>query len=670
MNKLRLLSLIITGTLLFACSPAEAPMSITSPDGSLRLTTSVDDGILTYELTRDGSPLLTPGRLGLLLREVDFTEGLSLLGSETDTFDETWEQVWGEEVQVRNHYNELTLHLKKADEDKYLDLIFRLFDDGLGFRYAFPKKGVLDSITILDERTQFAFAQDYQAWSMPTHTTEFYEGLFTREPLSKKDTICTPVTLEGGADLFMALHQANLTDYASMNVFPVATNGEGTTLQADLVPWSTGEKVFAQVPFMTPWRTLIVTRSAGDLALSRLMLNLNDPCKIDDTGWIRTGKYVGIWWAMHLEKATWYYGPKHGATTEHTKQYIDFAAEHGFESVLVEGWNKGWEDNWADDIDMFSYTESYPDYDLPELAKYAQEKGVTLIAHNETGGQAANYEEQMEEAFALYQSLGIHSIKTGYVNGLMDGKENQHSQYGIRHYRKVVETAAKYQIMVDNHEPAMPTGLQRTYPNLMTHEGLRGQEYNAWDKRGGNPPYHACILPFTRGLAGPMDYTPGIFDYANPAHPGTHPQHTRAKELALYVVLYSPLQMAADLIENYDGHPEFAFITACPTNWSKTVYPSVELGKQVTVARQDRESDEWFLGAVTDEDARTVSITLDFLTPDVVYKAILYRDTAESDYETNPYAIDIEERELSSTDTITLDLARSGGAAIRFIPLS
>lgn len=670
MHQIRNLLFILLGcTLIAACSTkSQPPTSITSPDGALELRTALTNGVPTYQLTRNGNTILAPSRLGLLLREVDFTQELELVDAETTTFDETWSQPWGEEEEVRNHYNELTLHLKKANEEKYIDIIFRLFDDGLGFRYSFPQEGEVDSLTILNEQTQFSFPSDWQAWSIPAHTTEFYEGLYTREALSLKDTISTPVTIEAGDSLYMALHQANLTDYAAMNVFPVKDSSSETTLEVDLVPWSTGEKVFAQAPYVTPWRTLIVAKSPGDLALSRLMLNLNEPCKIEDTSWIKPGKYVGIWWDMHLEKATWFYGPRHGATTEHTKQYIDFAAKHGIEGVLVEGWNKGWEDNWADSIDMFSYTEPYPDYDLKALADYARERGVSLIAHNETGGQATNYEDQMEDAFALYNSLGIHHIKTGYVNGLMDNKESQHSQYGTRHYRKVIETAAKYQIMIDNHEPAMPSGLQRTYPNLMTHEGVRGQEYNAWDQEGGNPPYHACILPFTRGLAGPMDYTPGIFNYDNPAHPGTHPQHTRAKELALYVILYCPLHMAADRIENYEGHPEFSFITTCPTNWSKTVYPSVELGKHVTIARKDRESEEWYLGSITDESARKVSIALDFLTPGITYKAMIYRDAPTSDYQENPYEIIIEEQDVSANDTMTFNHGRSGGAAVRFVP--
>lgn len=440
-------------------------------------------------------------------------------------------------------------------------------------------------------------------------------------------------------------------------------------MTAALTPWHNGVKVYASTPFVSPWRILIVASRPGDLITSRLMLNLNEPCKISNTSWIKPGKYIGIWWGMHMNDYTWAQGPKHGATTANTKRYIDFAAKHGFNSVLVEGWNRGWDGNWTVEGDQFSFTRSSPDYDLEGLQRYALSKGVSLIAHNETGGAATNYENQLDSAFSLYHRLGIHCIKTGYVNPLLDNKELQHSQYGIRHYRKVIETAAKYQIMVVNHEPAMPTGLQRTWPNLMSGEGMRGQEYNAWSSDGGNPPYHDCILPFTRGLAGPMDFTPGIFNFTNKAVPGTHPQTTLVKQLAEYIVLYSPLQMAADKIENYEYQPALSWIESVPTNWQKTVVLNAEIGKYLTIVRKDRNSENWYLGSVTDQNARDISISLSFLNPDVRYRAEIYADGPGADFRTNPYPMIYTVENVDSKKIIKVHLAHSGGCCIRFIKL-
>lgn len=518
----------------------------------------------------------------------------------------------------------------------------------------------------MDENTEYVLPWDAQAWSIPTKDTKYYEALFTREPLSKKETFSTPVTLEVEDSLFLVLHEANLTDYAGLNLSSEKSDHQsGVTLRTELTPWSTGEKVFAETPFVSPWRTVIVGKTPGELMLSRLMLNLNEPCKIEDTSWIEPGRYIGIWWGMHKLNYTWHQGPKHGATTANTKRYIDFAAKHGFKGVLVEGWNWGWDGDWTKDGDKFDFCKPYPDYDLKYLAEYARQKGVRIIGHNETGGAAKNYEQQLDSAFTLYKQLGINAVKTGYVNVLLDNKELQHSQYGIRHYRKVVETAARYGIMIDNHEPAMPSGLQRTYPNLMTQEGVRGQEYNAFDPEGGNPPSHTCIIPFTRGLAGPMDFTPGIFNFRNEALPNTHPQTTLAKQLALSVVLFSPLQMASDMIENYEHQPAFSFITSCPTTWAKTVVPASQIGEYVIVARKDRDSEDWFIGGITNEKARHYSLSFDFLDKDTDYKATIYADGSEADYETNPYPVTITEMNVNNLTIMELQMARSGGVAIR-----
>ncbi len=555
------------------------------------------------------------------------------------------------------------MRLQQTDKrQRQLNIVFRAFNDGIGFRYEFPKQRNLDNFQIMEEMTQIAMPTDAQAWTEPTNGTKYYEAVWTKDLLSKKDTVNTPITIEVNDSLYMALHEANLTDYASLNYTPRHLDGAAVTLVAALTPWQNGVKVYAKAPFVSPWRTILITKKPGDLITSKVMLNLNDPCKITDTSWITTGKYVGIWWGMHMKDYTWAQGPQHGATT---KRYIDFAAKHNMQGVLVEGWNYGWDGDWTQEGDKFSFTKAYPDYDLEGLQKYALSKGVRLIAHNETGGAATNYENQLDSAFALYQRLGIRAIKTGYVNPMLDNKELQHSQYGIRHYRKVIETAAKYHLMVVNHEPAMPSGLCRTYPNLVSGEGMRGQEYNAWSADGGNPPYHVCILPFTRGLAGSMDFTPGIFNFTNKAVPTTHPQTTLAKQLSEYILLYSPWQMAADMIENYENQPALSFIESVPADWEKTLVLNAEIGKYLTIARKDKASDNWFIGSATDAEARNLTIDLEFLDEGREYMAEIYADGEGADYSTNPYPISYNRVKVTKSSQLTLKLAPSGGAAIR-----
>jgi alpha-glucosidase len=653
--------------LLFIASIAnvQAAEKVKSPDGQLCLTTGVNDGRPFYSISRGKESIINPSFLGFILKSGAFYNNFKISSIKLDTKNETWYQPLGEEKDVINHYNELTLNLQeKSGFKRCLSIVFRVFNDGVGFRYIFPKQSFLGDFTIMDELTEYALPSDAKAWSIPTNSTKYYEAIYKASPVSKKDTISTPVTLEVNDSLYMVLHEANLTDYASLNLTPRTKKGCAISLIAALTPWHTGEKVYANTPFVSPWRTIIITKSPGDLVTSRLMLNLNEPCKIKDTSWIKPGKYVGIWWGMHMNKYTWSQGPKHGATTANTIRYIDFAAKHGFDSVLVEGWNYGWDGDWTKNGDKFSFTRPYPDYDLKGLCEYARSKGIRIVAHNETGGATKNYENQLDSAFTLYRSLGINTIKTGYVNPIMDNKELQHSQYGIRHYHKVIETAAKYHLMVINHEPAMPTGLQRTYPNLISQEGIRGQEYNAWSPDGGNPPEHLCLIPFTRGLAGPMDFTPGIFNFTNTAMPGTHPQTTLAKQLAEYVIIYSPMQMVADMIENYEDQPGLTFIESCPTNWYKTIVLNAEIGKYVTIARKDRNSERWFIGSTTDSNARDISFTLNFLDKDVKYEAIIYEDGPYANYRTNPYPLTIRTIGVDSKSTIKLHLVSSGGSAI------
>ena len=647
---------------------AKQEAMVSSPSGNITLTTGVDNaGRPYYSLNRGKEEILLRSALGLKLKDGDLSNDFRLIGLSRATKDETWHQPWGEEDDVRNHYNELTMKLaQKKGLQRQLTIVFRVFDDGMGFRYVFPQQKNLSDFIITDELTEFCFKGDPEAWTLP-FDADYYEGLWTKAPLSKKQKVCTPVTIEAKPDLYMMLHEANLTDYSSLNVKPIEAKEGYVRLKAELVPWSNGDLVRAKAPFVSPWRILSVEDHVGGLITNRVMLNLNDPCKIKDTSWITTGKYVGVWWTYHMQHATWGIGPKHGATTENTKRYIDFAAEHGFKGVLVEGWNYGWENDWGKEGDKFNFTKPYPDYDFDGLQKYALSKGVSLIAHNETGGAAKNYEEQLEAAFSLYEKMGIKAIKTGYVNKVMDNKELQHSQYGVRHYRKVIEAAARHHIMVVNHEPAMPTGLQRTYPNLIASEGVRGQEWNAWDGAGGNPPYHLCVLPFTRQLAGPIDFTPGIFKLEGQVYAHTHPHTTLAKQLAEYVVIYTPWQMAADEIENYKDQPAFTFIEAMPSNWQKTVIPMAEIGKYIVTARQNRDNQDWFVGGMTDENARDISLKLDFLAPGTTYKAIIYKDGPDAEYDKNPYPMTIEQLVVNHDSVLKLHMAKSGGFAIQLI---
>ncbi len=658
MNKLQTLILAA----ITALTAAAAPLTLTSPDGHLSLTAGEDHGVPYYTLSRDGNVVLAPSRLGFTLSDLDLASGMKVTKSTRTGHDDTWTTLWGEDETIRNHYNELAVTYR-GKRGVNMTVTFRLFDDGLGFRYSIPAQKALPDIVVTDEMTEFVLPADVPAWSIPTNRTIYYENLFTCDKLSAKDTVHTPLTIEAAPDLKLAIHQAALVDYADLNLTPRAGKDGAVRLLATLTPWQDGTKVKAGASLLSPWRTVIVAHNAGELITSRLMLNLNEPCTWDDTSWIEPGRYIGIWWSIHKKKYTWEQGPKHGATTANMKRYIDFAARHGFSGVLAEGWNYGWGEG-----ETISFTKPYPDYDIEELSRYARSKGVFIVGHTETWGKSRLLEEQMEDAFAMYERLGIKVVKTGYVGAMLNGEELQHSQFGARHYRKVLECAARHHIMIDNHEPMMPTGLQRTLPNLMTQEGVRGQEYNAWSEDGGNPPSHTATLPFTRGLAGPMDFTPAIFNYRDEVVPGTRPQSTIAKQLAEFVVLYSPLQMAADAIESYENHPALSFIESCPTTWRRTVVPNGEVGQYVTIAREARDgSGSWFIGSLTNEQARTLAVLLTFLEPDARYIATIYEDGPGADYITNPMSMAIRQVEVGYGDTLTLNLARSGGAAIRLV---
>lgn len=670
------IALVLATSASLACgSAAQEPLQVASPDGRTVVTVGTQNGALVYQVARDGHALLTPSRLGFEFRGAPaLWDGLRITGSQRDSADETWTQPWGEVAQVRDHHNELTVSVtERTAPGRHFDVVFRVFDDGLGFRYVLPEQPNLQDFEIQEERTEFSFANNARAWWIPSNVArkDRSEMLFSESPVSVLDSVQTPITMETrDTHTFMVIHEADLVDYPRM--FLAGPRTENRTLRAALAPMHDGVKARGHTPFSTPWRTIQIADRAEDLAPSVLGLNLNPPSVIENTDWIKPMKYVGIWWGMHLGTWTWASGPKHGATTENAERYIDFAAANGLGGVLVEGWNVGWDGDWIANGNEFSFTQPYPDYDLRAVAAYAKEKGVALIGHNETSGGIQNYENQMERAYALYDSLGIHAIKTGYVTDELRNGDSHYSQTMVRHQRKVMETAARYHIMVDAHEPIHDTGERRTYPNMMSREGARGQEYNAWSGDGGNPPEHETILFFTRMLDGPMDFTPGIFDILEESAGGgprkpdqPRVRTTLAKQLALYVVLWSPVQMAADLIENYEDQPAFQFIRDVPVNWEQTKVLDGEIGDYVVVARQDRDGPDWYLGAITDEEARTFEVPLDFLPSGRKYVAEIYADGKDADWLTNPLPVDISRQDVDATSTLTLRLAPGGGQAIR-----
>lgn len=655
-------------------------VDIQSPSGIVQVRFELKDGIPFYSVSRLGTLLIDRSRMGFVLKNgFQLKEGFQIEKVDRDTVDENWEQVWGEACLIRNHYHEAVISLagKKGSNTGRMQIAFRVFDDGVGFRYIIPSAEKGQYVEIMDELTEFSFVSDNVVWWIPAYKWNRYEYLYKKSFLHELDTVHTPLTMETPNGLYLSLHEANLTDFASMTL----AHTDGFTLKSDLVPWWDGVKVRGTLPIVTPWRTIQIADTPGGLITSYLILNLNEPNRLEDVSWIHPGKYVGVWWEMHLGLSTWGSGPKHGATTKNTMKYIDFAAKHGFQGVLVEGWNVGWDGDWMRNAEKFNFLQPYSDFDLKFLAEYARKKGVFLIGHHETAAGIANYERQMEEAFAMYEQLGVPAVKTGYVaqgRGVkwVDEKgdthyEWHHGQFMVRHYRKVVETAARHHIMIIAHEPIKDTGIRRTYPNMMSREGARGQEYNAWSGDGGNPPEHTAILPFTRLLSGPMDFTPGIFDLTfENIRPNNRVNTTLAKQLALYVVIYSPFQMAADLPENYEKNPKpFQFIKDVAVDWEKTLVLNGRIGDYVTIARQKRGSDEWFLGSLTDEEGRFFEIPLYFLTPGRVYRAQIYRDADNGDWKTNPYAMVIEERDVTSDSILPIRLAPGGGMAVRFFPV-
>jgi alpha-glucosidase len=675
----RVLALGLVAVALSATSaPLRGQVRVASPDGRNQVTVGVRDGRLGYSLERDGRALLLPSALGFEFRGAPpLRDGLRITDTTRQSHDEWWTQPWGEVARVRDHHNELAVSVEETTTPNRRFIVrFRAFDDGVGFRYEFPQQPGLAEFEITEELTEFALADNAHAWWIPSNRPRMdrSEMLYSSGPMSVPDHVQTPLTMRTtDGRTYLVIHEANLVDYARMNLRKLRM--EDRTLQADLAPYADGIKVRGRIPFVTPWRTIQIADRVTQLAPSVLGLNLNPPNVLASTDWIHPMKYVGIWWGMHINTVTWSSGPRHGATTANAKRYIDFAAANGFGGVLVEGWNTGWDGDWIANRNAFSFTQAYPDYDLAAVAAYARQKGVRLIVHNETSGGIQNYERQMDSAFALYHSLGLDAIKTGYVTDTTAEGHSHWSQFMVRHYRRAIETAARYGIMVDAHEPIHDTGERRTYPNMMTREGARGQEYNAWSGDGGNPPEHEVNLFFTRLLAGPMDFTPGIFDLLIERGTGrprrfdeARVRTTLAKQLALYVVLYSPLQMAADLIENYEGQPAFQFIRDVAVDWDTTRVIEGSIGDYVVVARRERGGQTWFLGAITDEEARTFDVSLSFLTPGRRYVAEIYADGPNANWIDNPLPVTISRRPVTSATRLRVVLAPGGGQAIRIRP--
>ena len=647
-----------------------------SPGGTLQVALSLNgEGRIHYSVSRGGRPVLAESQLGFLFTDApQLLRDFQFVTSSQRSFDQTWEQPWGEWRRIRNTYTELTATFEeKLRLKRRITLVFRLFENGVGFRYEFPQQPNLTTARIAEEVTQFRIAEPGEAIWTPAFESNREEYLYNRTPISGITTVQTPVTMKTASGLHLSIHEAALVDYSGMNVRQV----ENGILEAILTNAAEGPKVVRTAPFATPWRVILITPDAPSLyAANSVFLNLNEPNKLGDVSWVKPMKYVGIWWGMHLDTQTWHAGPKHGATTANTMRMIDFAAKHGLKGVLVEGWNKGWED-WFATGDDFSFTEPYPDFDIARLAAYARRKGVVLVGHHETSANVAHYEKQMEAGFDLYERLGIPAVKTGYVSdagGVQaigpDGSkvyEWHEGQLMVRHHMKVVTEAAERRIAINPHEPVKDTGLRRTYPNWVSREGQRGMEYNAWaDPK--NPPEHEVNLVFTRMLSGPMDYTPGVLSLIgknNTALPST-----LARQLALYVVLYSPIQMAADLPENYEANLRpFQFIKDVAVDWDDTRMLAGEIGDMAVIARKERGGANWFLGAISDEQERRFDVALNFLEPGRRYRAEIYRDGDGADYRTNPRAIAIEQRQVTAGDRLALRIAPGGGAAVRFVAL-
>ena len=687
MKYLKFTTVLVT-IAFFSCSQNEA-INSTSPDKNIKVDVILSEkGELTYKITHKNNEVIKTSKLGFDFEGIpSLKEDFEILKAPNSSFNETWQMPWGEQLDVINNYNQLKVELQEKSELKRkLNIVFRVYNDGAGFRYEFPDQENLSEVLITEEHTEFNLTGDHKVWWIPGDW-DIYEHLYNTTKLSEinalqfanhenlaqtyipYNAVNTPVTMKTAIGLHLSFHEAGLVDYAGM------------TLEVDTVNYSlksvlvgsenTSYKVKQTVPFNTPWRTVQIAENAGELIESNLIVNLNEPNKLGDVSWFKPTKYTGIWWEMHLGKSSWDMASgKHGATTENAKAFIDFSAKNNIGAVLVEGWNTGWE-HWIgfeDREGVFDFVTPYSDYDLQEVVRYGKEKGVEIIMHHETSAATETYEKQQDTAYALMQSLGIHAVKTGYVGKILPKGEYHHGQYMVNQYNNAVIKAAKYEVAINAHEPIKATGLRRTYPNTISREGLRGQEFNAWASDGGNPPEHLPIVAFTRMLAGPIDYTPGIFDIKFDKWKKDNQVNTTiAQQLALYVVIYSPVQMAADLIENYEGHPGLQFINDVGVDWQETKVLNGEIGDFVTIARKERTSENWFVGGITDENARTIEVDFSFLDAQITYEAIIYEDGSEAHWDKNPTSLSIRKLEISNKSKETLQLAEGGGFAISLI---
>lgn len=677
---------------------------IQSPNGQISIDFRLKNGIPTYKVNYKEIPVIKESKLGVELREGNnLMDGFEQVNISTSSFDETWQPVWGEVKEIRNHYNEMVAELKQPATNRYMNIRFRVYDDGVGFRYEFPQQKNLVYFTIKEEHTQFALTGDHTAWWIPgDYDTQEYD--YTQSKLSEirgllrnavtsnasqtvfsETGVQTSLQMKTAEGLYINLHEAALTDYSCMHL---NLDDKNMIFESWLTPDAEGYKGRLQTPCHSPWRTIIVSDNACDILASHLILNLNEPCKLEDTSWIKPVKYVGVWWEMITGKGTWSYTnalpsvklencdysklPKngtHSANNDNVKRYIDFAAEHGFDQVLVEGWNIGWEDWFGNQKNyVFDFVTPYPDFDIKALNEYAHSKGVRLMMHHETSGSSVNYERHLEAAYQLMNKYGYNSVKSGYVGNMLPYGEHHYGQWMNDHYLHCVKEAAKHKIMVNAHEAVRPTGLCRTYPNLIGNESARGTEYQAF---GGSKPFHTTILPFTRLQGGPMDYTPGIFEMdiekINPNN-HSHVNATIANQLALYVTMYSPLQMAADIPENYERFMDaFQFIKDVAVDWDDSKYLEAEPGKFITVARKAKDTGNWFVGCVAGDAEHTSKITLDFLDADKKYIATVYADGKDADYKTNPQSYTIKKGIVTNKTKLNLRAVAAGGYAISII---
>ncbi len=700
---MRCISCLLLSVFCVLASPTASTQSIESPNGDYQLTFLLKDGVPTYALSWKEQAVILPSTLGLELSAgSDLMAGFSSERIARDTFDATWEPVWGEVAQIRNHYHELAVTLLQDSTERRMILRFRLFDDGFGFRYEFPDQANLTHFVIKEEHTQFAMTGDHMAFWIPgdydtqeyDYTTSRLSEIRERMPQAitpnasqtpfSETGVQTALMLKTDAGLYLNLHEAALVDYSCMHL---ELDDVALIFTSHLTPDAIGNKAYLQAPCVTPWRTVIASDQAGDILLSHLTLNLNEPCAIEKTDWIKPIKYIGVWWEMITGKSSWAYtdipgvklgetdfsqtirSDRHAANTEHVKEHIDFAATHGFDAVLVEGWNVGWEDWFGKSKDyVFDFVTPYPDFDVKGIQAYAASKGVEMMMHHESSSSVRNYERHLDTAYQFMVDHNYHSVKSGYVGDIIPRGEYHYGQWMVDHYLYALKEAAKHHIMINAHEAVRPTGLARTYPNLIGNESARGTEYEAF---GGNKPDHTTILPFTRLIGGPMDYTPGIFEpdvsQYNPNN-NSWVNTTIARQLALYVTMYSPLQMAADLPETYAKHLDaFQFIKDVALDWQQTLVLEAEPGDFITYARKAKESDHWFVGRTNDEVARTSIIRFDFLDPDVEYLGTVYSDGTDAHFRNNPKAYEIRKYRVDHTSQLTLTCAPGGGYAISLI---